>query len=298
MNHNSLQRLPQWVVKKAEDHREIHRTKALLRSKKLNTVCESARCPNIVECFARPTATFMILGDRCSRNCGFCSVSAGEPQALNPQEANSIASAVGELGLKHVVLTSVTRDDLPDGGAAHFARCIETVRNDHPQVTVEVLTPDFQGREKDIKTVIVAGPDIFNHNLETVPRLYPVVRSEADYHRSLELLRLVKSEGLTTKSGIMVGLGENEGEVETVLSDLRSVGCDRLTVGQYLRPTRHNLPVAEYKKPEYFDRIKKQALGMGFSEVTSTPLARSSFYQETKTLRKTFLEKGFPQTPF
>jgi lipoic acid synthetase len=220
----------------------------------------------------------MILGDRCSRNCGFCSVANGDPLPVDPEKAFSISAAAGELGLKHVVITSVTRDDLPDGGAAHFVQCILTMRQDHPHVTMEVLTPDFLGKKEDIETVARAGPDIFNHNLETVPRLYPTVRPGAEYQRSLALLEQVKSFGLTTKSGIMVGLGETEEEIESVLYDLRSVGCDRLTVGQYLQPTRHNLAVVEYKKPKFFIQLKKQALGLGFEEVVSTPLARSSYY--------------------
>ena len=280
MSRSTIRRIPEWLVKKGTDRHQIHRTKALLRSKGLNTVCESARCPNIVECFARPTATFMILGDRCSRDCGFCSVTSAEPKAVEHNESISITKAVGELGLKHVVITSVTRDDLPDGGASHFARCIASIREHHPQVSIEVLTPDFQGREEDIEMVALAGPDIFNHNLETVPRLYKSVRRGADYNRSLKLLEVVKSYRLTTKSGIMVGLGENEKEIETVLGDLRSVGCDRLTVGQYLQPTRNNFPVMEYKKPEFFARLKKYALEQGFEEVVSTPLARSSYYPE------------------
>ena len=277
MSKTKLKRLPKWLIKKGDDRRQIHRTKTLLRSKGLHTVCESARCPNIVECFARPTATFMILGDRCSRSCGFCSVLSGEPIPVDPKEADSIVAAIGELELKYVVITSVTRDDLPDGGASHFARCIKTIRDRESHLTIEILTPDFQGREKDIDTVARAGPDIFNHNLETVPRLYPFVRPDADYRRSLKLLEMVKSYSLTAKSGIMVGLGETETEVEDVLGDLRFVGCDHLTVGQYLQPTRRNLPVVEYRQPEFFDRLKEYALNLGFLDVISTPLARSSY---------------------
>ena len=277
MSKTQINRLPDWLIKKGDDRREIHRTKTLLRSKGLHTVCESARCPNIVECFARPTATFMILGDRCSRSCGFCSVLSGAPIPVDPKEPRSIVAATRELGLKHVVITSVTRDDLPDGGASHFARCIKTIRDLQSHLTIEILTPDFKGREKDIDTVARARPDIFNHNLETVPRLYPTVRPEADYRRSLKLLEMVKSYSLTPKSGIMVGLGETTSEVEALFTDLRSVGCDRLTVGQYLRPTRRNLAVVEYKVPEFFDRLKEKALKLGFLEVISTPLARSSY---------------------
>jgi len=272
------QRLPEWLVKKGDNRSQIHRTKALLRSKGLHTVCESARCPNIVECFARPTATFMILGNRCSRNCGFCSVTGGDLMPIDAEEALSVSAATRELDLKHVVITSVTRDDLHDGGAAHFAQCILTMRQDHPHVTIEVLTPDFQGKREDIETVARAGPDIFNHNLETVPRLYSSVRPGANYQRSLALLKQVKSHGITTKSGIMLGLGEREEEIAPVLYDLRSVGCNRLTVGQYLQPTRHNLAVVEYKQPKFFAQLKKQALELGFEEVVSTPLARSSYY--------------------
>ncbi len=278
MSKTEIIRLPDWLIKKGDDRREIHRTKTLLRSKGLHTVCESARCPNIVECFARPTATFMILGDRCSRSCGFCSVLSGAPVPVDPKEPRSIVAATRELGLEHVVITSVTRDDLPDGGASHFARCIKTIRDLQSHLTIEILTPDFQGREKDIDTVARVGPDIFNHNLETVPRLYPSVRPGADYRRSLDLLEMVKSYSLTAKSGIMVGLGETRSEVEAVFRDLRSAGCDRLTVGQYLQPTRRNLAVVEYKVPEFFDRLKEYALNLGFVDVVSTPLARSSYY--------------------
>ncbi len=253
--------------------------KRLLRKRGLHTVCESARCPNLGECFARDTATFMILGDACTRRCGFCAVLHQTPVPVDRNEPAQIVQAVGELGLKHVVITSVTRDDLPDGGSAHFAETVRRLRQEVPSVTIEVLTPDFGGRPEAIDGVLAAGPDIYNHNLETVPRLYPTVRGGADYDRSLALLAQVKRSrvGCLTKSGIMVGLGETSDEVAAVMGDLRAVGCDVLTVGQYLRPRKENLPVVEYVSPEQFEAYERIAAALGFSVVLAGPLVRSSF---------------------
>ncbi len=253
--------------------------KRLLRKRGLHTVCESARCPNLGECFARDTATFLILGGACTRHCGFCAVSHEAPAPVDGEEPAKIVHAVGELGLKHVVITSVTRDDLPDGGSAHFAETVRRLRRAVPAVTIEVLTPDFGGRSEAIGRVVAAGPDIYNHNLETVPRLYPTVRARADYRRSLALLEQVKCSGggCLTKSGIMVGLGETSDEVAAVMRDLRDVGCDVVTVGQYLRPRKENIPVSEYVSPEQFEAYERMGVALGFSVVLAGPLVRSSF---------------------
>jgi lipoic acid synthetase len=254
----------------------------LLRSATLTTVCESARCPNIGECFGRRTATFMILGDVCTRGCGFCAVQGGRPRDLNPREPEAVAETAAKLGLAYVVITSVTRDDLPDGGADHFARTIDAVKGALPGACVEVLVPDFQGSEGALERLVEAGPHVLGHNLETVPRLYPVVRPAARYHRSLELLARAKalSPGSRTKSGLMLGLGEEESEVLEALGDLRSAGCDFATLGQYLQPASEKLPVAEYVRPEVFEELGRRARELGFEHVVSSPLARSSYHAE------------------
>ncbi|MBE9528956.1 MAG: lipoyl synthase [Proteobacteria bacterium] len=281
------QRLPEWARKKLGHPGALHRTKKILRDRGLNTVCESARCPNIGECFTKPTATFLILGAVCTRTCGFCSVDkSGAPTALDANEPGKIAEAAVELGLKHVVLTSVTRDDLTDGGAGHFALSIKALKESLPGITVEVLTPDFQGVGKDLLTVLDAGPDIFNHNLETVPGLYSTVRPEADYLRSLAVIeeasRYGAEEGrsLKSKSGIMVGLGESADEVKQVLRDLHSSGCRSVTIGQYLQPTRSSLPVAEYVESEVFTEYEEFGLALGIESVYSGTFVRSSYNAE------------------
>jgi lipoic acid synthetase len=276
------QRLPEWVINRSGDSASVRQIKRMLRSKKLHTVCESARCPNLGECFSRKTATFMILGDDCTRDCAFCAVGHDKTVAVDPEEPQRIVAAVRELGLQHVVITSVTRDDLPDGGSQQFAECIRLLQDKMPGVTIEVLTPDFQGDKKAIECVAGAAPDIYNHNLETVPRLYPEVRRSAIYRRSLDLLFHVKwcDSDLLTKSGIMVGLGETEDEVVDVLRDLRDVGCDLVTVGQYLRPGKENLAVAEYIHLEQFERYEQIGCELGFRQVMSGPLIRSSFHAE------------------
>lgn len=269
-------RLPEWI--RAKNIGGPHNTKRVLRSYGLSTVCEEARCPNMGECFSRPTATFMILGSRCTRNCGFCSVESSMPGPLDPEEPKRVAIAAKEMGLRYVVITSVTRDDLSDGGAGHFAKTVYAVRSYLPDAKVEVLTPDFKGNLSDLNTVLYSRPDVYNHNVETVPRLYPLVRPQADYRRSLNILKCAKkiSPEINTKSGLMVGLGETLDEVIDVLRDLRCAGCEFVTIGQYLRPSKSNLPVAEYIRPEIFERLRLKALGMGFKYVASGPLVRSS----------------------
>lgn len=275
-------RKPKWLKVKIENLQQIKQTKEMLERLSLHTVCQEALCPNLVECFGRKTATFMILGNHCTRNCTFCNVTKKRPEALDdPQEPEHVAQAVLELGLKHVVITSVTRDDLADGGAGHFAAVINKVKEAAPKVTIEVLIPDFQGSEEALLTVIEAKPDIINHNVETVPRLYPAVRPLADYNRSLKLLENVKKHSaIHTKSGIMVGLGETREEVVEVLKDLRSVDCDLLTIGQYLAPSAKHHPVVEYIEPAQFDEYKRMADELGFRYVISKPLARSSYHAD------------------
>ncbi|MHB8983819.1 MAG: lipoyl synthase [Carboxydocellales bacterium] len=255
---------------------------ALLRRAELYTVCEGAMCPNMGECFSRGTATFMILGKICTRNCRFCAVNKGRPESLKPSEPFKVGEAVVNLGLKHVVITSVTRDDLADGGARHFALTIKEVHNLSPETSVEVLIPDFLGSREALCLVTEARPEIIGHNIETVPRLYSRVRPQANYLRSLELLNRVKhlDPGISTKSGIMLGLGESEAEVMEVLKDLRQVGCNFITLGQYLQPTKQHLPVLEFITPEAFEKYGRWAGEMGFSHVVSTPLARSSYHAE------------------
>ncbi|MDN5348486.1 MAG: lipoyl synthase [Clostridia bacterium] len=272
-------RLPSWLRKRLPAAGDLEATRAILEELGLNTVCQSARCPNQGECFARHTATFMILGNICTRNCRFCAVRNGEPEPLDPGEPQRVAEAAARLGLRHVVVTSVTRDDLPDGGAGHFAATIRALRERLPGCIVEVLTPDFKGREEAIAAVVAAVPNIFNHNVETVPRLYPSVRPGADFQRSLEVLLKVKkfNPGIYTKSGIMVGLGETEGEVIQVMRELRRVGCDILTIGQYLQPSSEHLPVVEYIEPEVFNCYEIRGREMGFIFVASAPFVRSSY---------------------
>ncbi|MEW6116614.1 MAG: lipoyl synthase [Nitrospirota bacterium] len=286
-------RLPEWIRVKAagapessgalaERHAGLHATKSLLRGHRLSTVCEEARCPNRGYCFSKPTATFMILGDCCTRDCAFCAVATGAPSAVDAAEPERVAEAAHALGLKYVVITSVTRDDLPDGGAAHFAATITAVRSTLPDTKIEVLTPDFKGDEHALQTVLEARPDVFNHNIETVKRLYARVRPQADYERSLQVLQRAKeiAPDIATKSGLMVGLGETESELLELFGDLRQTGCSVLTIGQYLRPTKKNLPVVEYIKPEIFNDLKERALALGFAFVASGPLVRSSMNAE------------------
>jgi lipoic acid synthetase len=272
-------RLPEWIKTKASG---LHGTKTLLRSHGLSTVCEEARCPNKGHCFSKPTATFMILGDHCTRDCGFCSVKSGSPSFVDAEEPERVAKAAYEMGLRYVVITSVTRDDLPDGGALQFAKTIRAVKRSLPHAKVEVLTPDFKGDVNSLKTVLDASPDIFNHNMETIRRLYDVVRPQADYECSINALRNAKkiAPDIKTKSGLMLGFGETVDEIVELLKDLRGIGCDFLTMGQYLRPSKKNLPVVEYIRPEVFEELKEAALELGFEFVAAGPLVRSSMNAE------------------
>lgn len=274
-------RLPEWLRVKYR-HSALHGMKGALRGYGLATVCEEARCPNKAECFSKPTATFMILGTRCTRNCGFCSVETGAPELPDTLEPRRVARAARGMGLRYVVITSVSRDDLPDGGAGHFAETIRAVRKELPHAGVEVLTPDFRGNGDALRVALEAGPDVFNHNVETVPRLYPVARPDADYRRSLGVIRSAATlaPGVRVKSGLMVGLGETLEEVSAVMEDLRGAGCELLTIGQYMRPARRNLPVVEYIRPEVFEGLGRRALEMGFRFVASSPLTRSSMNAE------------------
>lgn len=269
-------RLPDWI--RTQYHTDQHETKLILRKRRITTVCEEARCPNKAECFSKPTAAFMILGSRCTRNCGFCSVDSSTPGPPAEDEPENVALAAEEIGLKYVVITSVTRDDLADGGAGHFAKTISAVRRRLPFAKIEVLTPDFQGDPEALRTVLEARPDVFNHNVETVERLYPHVRPQAVFRRSLAVLREAKTiaPDIPTKSGFMLGLGEDQEEVVELLKELRLAGCDIITIGQYLRPTRNKLPVVDYLHPEVFANLRMKALGMGFTYVASGPLVRSS----------------------
>jgi lipoic acid synthetase len=268
-------RHPDWIKVKLTG---THETKKILRHHGVSTVCEEARCPNQGKCFSKKTATFMILGNRCTRNCSFCAVESSLPLPLDHDEPQKVAAAVVSLGLEFVVITSVSRDDLPDGGAKQFSLTIQAVRRIKNSIKIEVLTPDFQGNKDSLREVLNARPDVFNHNVETVPRLYPGVRPQADYHISVDILKQAKEyrPDIKTKSGIMVGLGENEGEVISVMKDLHNVGCDYLTIGQYLRPRRINIPVIEYIHPDIFEKYRVEALNMGFASVSSSPLTRSS----------------------
>ena len=275
-------RFPPWLKKRLPPGKTPEALRGLLKGLELNTVCQEARCPNLPECFARGTATFLILGDVCTRNCCFCVVSSGRPEQVDEDEPRRVAEAAARMGLKYVVITSVTRDDLPDGGSGHFARTISAVRM-RTGARIEVLTPDFGGRREDILRVVSRRPDIFNHNIETVRRLYPEVRPQADYQRSLRVLQMVKEEapGILTKSGLMLGLGEERDEVLEVLRNLREVGTDILTLGQYLSPSKEHLPIARFIHPDEFAEYKKKAHAAGFLAVASGPWVRSSFSAET-----------------
>jgi len=271
---------PTWLKKRIPPIQEIEKVKAILGRGNLHTVCEEARCPNLGDCFSKGTATFLILGRVCTRNCGFCAVERGDPIPLNESEPEAAARAVRELKLQYVVLTSVTRDDLQDGGASHYAKAIRAIRDQDSGVKIEVLIPDFKGDRPALSTVLRERPDVLNHNVETIPRLYPQVRPQADYRRSLKLLKWVKEiePSLLTKSGFMLGLGETQKEVLNLLTDLREVGCDFLTIGQYLQPRSDRLPVVRFVPPEEFEEYWQIAQGMGFKGVASGPFVRSSFH--------------------
>lgn len=271
---------PEWIRVRLPSNPVFFSTKALVSDLKLHTVCEEAQCPNRWECWSQGTATFMIAGDRCTRACGFCAVTTAKPFALEDDEPQRVAEAVRRMRLKHVVVTAVARDDLKDGGAEHFARTIKAIRGLDETIVVEVLTPDFHGRDENLRTVIEATPHIFNHNLETVERLTPMVRSRAKYRLSLNVLARVKeiAPEMTTKSGIMLGLGEQETEIFQAMDDLRGAGVQVLTMGQYLRPSPQHLPVVEYIRPEVFEQYREIAYRKGFEYVASGPLVRSSYH--------------------
>lgn len=275
----SIKRKPEWLRIKKREGENLGYVKHILEDLSLNTVCEAANCPNRAECFSKRTATFMILGRECTRNCRFCNVSSNPVEAVNPEEPENVAEATVKLGLQHVVITSVTRDDLKDGGAEHFAKTIRAIKEKDPKIIVEVLIPDLQGDVDALKVVVDAKPDILNHNIETVPRLYPDVRPMAIYERSLEVLENSKKidPNMLTKTGIMLGLGEKEEEVIQVFKDLREKGCDFLTVGQYLPPSDEHVELVEYVHPDQFEKYKEEALALGFKFVASSPLVRSSY---------------------
>jgi lipoic acid synthetase len=280
-------RLPEWLRIKLPTSDSFSHTRALLDELKLHTVCESAKCPNHWECWSKGTATFMIAGDRCTRACGFCAVSTAKPFALEADEPARVAEATRRMRLKHVVITAVARDDLADGGAEHFRKTIEHVRKLNPGIVIEVLVPDFNDSDAAIEIVLAANPHIFNHNLETVRRLTPSVRSRATYDRSLTVLGKVKARrgaSIYTKSGVMLGLGETPEELFTAMNDLRAAGCDILTLGQYLQPTTKHLPVVEFVTPEKFAEYGEQARGLGFVHVASGPMVRSSYHADEFTL--------------
>jgi lipoyl synthase len=276
-------RIPEWLRRNLPTTSSFNETRGLLDGLHLHTVCESAMCPNHWECWSKGTATFMIAGDRCTRACGFCAVSTAKPLALEADEPQRVAEATRRMKLRHVVITAVARDDLPDGGAEHFRQTISSVRKLNPGIVIEVLTPDFLDKDTAIDAVLAASPNIFNHNLETVRRLTPEVRSRATYDRSLSVLRKVKErrgDRVFTKSGLMLGLGERDDEVLTAMQDLREARCDILTLGQYLQPTLKHLPVVEYVHPDKFAALRQQAEGLGFIHVASGPMVRSSYHAD------------------
>ena len=279
---NPIQRKPAWIRVKAPTHPIYHETRALMRANGLVTVCEEAACPNIGECWSQRHATMMIMGDTCTRACAFCNVRTGQPDALAADEPSRVADAVAKLGLQHIVITSVDRDDLPDGGAAHFAATIRAIRAAAPDTTIEVLTPDFLRKPGAIDIVVAARPDVFNHNLETVPRLYPTIRPGARYFTSLHLLQQAKAldKSIFTKSGLMVGLGESRIEIMQVMDDLRAAEVDFLTIGQYLQPTVKHAAIDRFVTPEEFAEYAALARGKGFLLVSATPLTRSSYHAD------------------
>lgn len=278
-----IQRKPAWIRVKAPTHPIYLETRSLMRESSLVTVCEEAACPNIGECWSQRHATMMIMGDICTRACAFCNVATGHPNPLAPDEPARVANAVAKLGLRHVVITSVDRDDLPDGGAAHFAAVIAAIRRSAPETTIEILTPDFLRKPGAIETITAAKPDVFNHNLETIPRLYPTIRPGARYYQSLRLLDRAKQRdpNLFTKSGIMVGLGESRGEIAQVMDDLRIADVDFLTIGQYLQPTVKHAAVEKFVPPDEFDDLATMARAKGFLMVSATPLTRSSYHADS-----------------
>ncbi|MDG1436546.1 MAG: lipoyl synthase [Rickettsiaceae bacterium] len=289
---------PDWIRVKAPVSKGYHGTKKLIDDLKLNTVCEEAACPNIGECWEKKHATVMVLGSVCTRSCSFCNVKTGRPDLLDPHEPERLADGIGKLGLQHVVITSVDRDDLPDGGAEHFSRCIQEIRKSAPSTTIEILTPDFLKKEGAVEIVVAAKPDVYNHNIETVPSLYQSIRPGARYFHSLNVLHSVKKLDPTifTKSGIMVGLGETTEEILQVMDDLRAANVDFMTIGQYLQPTKKHAPVDRYVTPEEFNYLERVARVKGFLMVSASPLTRSSYhagddFQKMQSARESALKK-------
>ena len=275
-------RHPDWLKVKIGGGDQFFKIKSLLRNAKLHTICEEAKCPNIAECFACGTAVFLILGDICTRNCRYCNVKHGTPYPLNPDEPRDVAESVKKLGLKYVVVTSVTRDDLDDGGAGVFYSCVKEIKDLNKNCKIEVLIPDFKGNTDALKKIINSKPDVINHNIEVVKELFPLIRPEGDYNTSLDLLNKIKKfdNAVKSKSGFMVGLGETKGQIVNTMKDLRKVNVDFLTIGQYLQPSKDHAEIKKYYTPEEFDDFKKVALNMGFEHVESGPLVRSSYHAE------------------
>ena len=282
-----MERKPSWLRAKIPGGPEYLKVRNLVKENRLNTVCESAHCPNLGECWSRGTATIMILGDTCTRSCRFCAITTGKPGEVDWGEPARVADAVRIMGLKHAVITSVARDDLADGGAEIWARTVRAVRNVNPDTHIEVLIPDFKGRQESLNTVLEAEPDILNHNMETVERLQKPVRVQARYERSLEVLRRAKARGFVTKTGLMLGIGEREGEIEETLRDLAEEKVDILTLGQYLRPTPKHLPIDRWVTPEEFAKWKEKSLELGFGVCESGPLVRSSYHADEQSARYT-----------
>lgn len=280
-------RLPEYLKRNIIDNETTKNVRRILKENSLNTVCDGARCPNKNECYKKNTATFLIMGNVCTRNCRYCNISCEKPQPLDENEPKNIAKAVKELGLKYVVITSVTRDDLPDGGSEHFANCLKEIKTLTPNVQTEILTPDFKGDTNALNTIIQAAPDVFNHNIEVVERIFKTARPQGDYNRSLNLLKYVKENSdITTKSGLMVGLGETLEDIEKTLTDLKNVGCDIITIGQYIAPSKTHLPVEKYYTLEEFEQLKSLAKKVGIKNYQIGPLVRSSYNaHETATLQ-------------
>ena len=279
-NGGSYLRKPAWLKISRQNTEQFARMHELVEHHNLHTICSSGRCPNQSECWSRGTATFMILGDVCTRGCRFCNTKTGVPLPPDVDEPSKLAESIRIMQLKHAVITSVTRDDLPDGGAQHWGECVRRIREVNPETTIEVLIPDFEGRHADIDTALAFRPDVVAHNLETVERLTPQVRAKATYRRSLEVLRYVASQGFRTKTGIMVGLGETPEEVAALMDDALEAGCSVITIGQYLQPSKQNVPVVEYVTPEQFAAYREMALAKGFKFAESAPLVRSSYHAE------------------
>lgn len=272
------ERLPEFLKRPIIDTETTRNVRRVLRNNCLNTVCENARCPNKNECYTKNTATFLIMGNVCTRNCRYCNISCERPEALDPMEPEHVAKAVADLGLKYAVITSVTRDDLPDGGAGHFVRCIEEIRKISPATKIEILTPDFKGEKEALDIIIKAHPDVFNHNIETVEAVFKTARPQGNYRTSLEVLKYIKENSdIKTKSGLMIGLGETFDQIEATFNDLREVGCDILTVGQYIQPSKQHLEVAKYYSLEEYEELKALARKCGFKNFQIGPLVRSSY---------------------